>query len=69
MLNSSICHISKSFSEIFETDLLSLFKNNTVKILCFSDLQFACVGRLHVASLDVKIERICFSVVNTGLSE
>ena len=35
----------------------------------FSDSQFAWIGRLHVASLEAKIERICFSGLNTGLSE
>ena len=54
-----------SFSEIFEKRA----QFNTVKKWCFSDSQFTCIGRLHVASVEAKIGRICFSGVNTGLSE
>ena len=61
----TICHISNSFDEIFEKRT----QFNRVEKLCFSDSQFAWIGRLHVASLEEKIERICFSGVNTGLSE
>ena len=40
-----------------------------VEKLCFSDSQFAWIVHLYVASLEAKIERICFSGVNIGLSE
>ena len=56
---------SNSFSEIFENRA----EFNTVKKWCFSDSQFAYIGRLHVILLEAKIRRICFSGVNTDLSE
>ena len=60
-----MCHISNSFGEIFERRT----QFNRVEKLCFSDSQCAWIGLLHVASFEAKIERICFSRVNTGLSE
>ena len=55
----------KQHGEIFDERT----KFNRVEKFCFSDSQFTWIVHLDKASLVVKIEQICFSGANTGLSE